>query len=327
MNPKAIRQSAGRKLQIDPDSKRIALIYAAIVTIFSLVCTLLSWSCQMGIERNTGLSARTTRAMLESGQMLLSLVSTVVLPFLQVGFLFAALSYAKDETVTTDALKEGFRRWGPVLRLMGLMFLVITAISVICLYAAFTVFMISPFSDSLAAQMETLMQDPQAYVAMEETMQQLNDLMMPHMKWILAIFGVLFLGLGIPALYRCRISEYALMDNGKGAFAALKDSIKLTRGHVWDMLKLDLSFWWFFLLQAVIAVVAYGDQILPAVGVQLPIHEDVLFWAFYGVSMLGQFLITWLFSLRYQTAVGLLYLRLKERYFTPINPPPSSTEM
>ena len=327
MNPKAIRQSASRKLQIDPDAKKVALIYAAITTIFSLVCTLLSWSFQMGIDNNTGLSGLSTRALLQSGQMVLSLISTVVLPFLQVGFLFAALGYAKEEAVSTDSLKEGFRRWGPVLRLMGLLFLVITAISFICLYAAFTVFLMLPLSDGMAEQMQTFLQDPQAYEAVEESVEQMNALLMPHMTWIMGIFGVLFIGLGIPALYRCRISEYALMDNGKGAFVALRDSIKLTRGHVKDMLKLDLSFWWFYLMQIVITLVAYGDQFLPAVGVGLPINETVAFWVFYGVSMLGQFLVTWLFALKYQTSMALLYLRLKDGYYKPINPPPSATDM
>lgn len=327
MDLKAIKQSARRKLQIDPDSKKLALIYAGITTIISLVCTLLSWSFQMGMERNAGLSGLSTRALLESGQMILSLVSIVVMPFLQIGFLYAALGYAKEERVETDALKEGFRRWSPVLRLMGLLFLVILAVTMVCMYTALTVFMFLPMSDSMVTQMEGILQNPQSYEAMEEAMEQMNALLLPHIKLLAVVFGLLFLGFGVPALYRCKLSEYILMDGNNGPFSALKHSIKLTRGHFWDLLKLDLSFWWFFLLQVVITVVAYGDQILPALGVALPVSETVAFWVFYGVSIVLQFLVTWRFALGYQTALGLLYLRLKERYFTPLTPPPSQTEM
>jgi hypothetical protein len=54
------------------------------------------------------------------------------------------------------------------------------------------------------------------------------------------------------------------------------------------MFRLDLSFWWYYLLHALLVAICYGDQLLPVLGIQLPWSKNVGFFLFYVVSLLCQ---------------------------------------
>jgi len=101
----------------------------------------------------------------------------------------------------------------------------------------------------------------------------------------------LFLILAAPFFYRFRFSEQFLMERPlKGAFGAMRASSQLTAGKRMGLVKLDLCFWWFYLLSGVSALFAYGDLILPRLGVALPFSETVNYFlclALYAAAQLG----------------------------------------
>ena len=322
MDPKTITQSADRVLaQGNQDPKKTALFFAGVATAFSFVTTLLSFLLGTAAGNVGGLSGLAMRSLLESGQVVLSMAGSLLLPFWQAGFLFAALRYAKGERVENRSLLEGLHRWGAVLRLNILISLMVTGVLMVCSYLATFIFFLSPFHDGIDAQMSALLETENIVIT-----PQILGPMMPNLIWLILMFLVALLMIGLPYYYRIRMSEFALMDGAPGAFAAVHNSKVLAMNNRMTMFRLDLSFWWYYLLQVAISLITYGDVILNFFGVQLPVGEDVAFWITYLIALGGQFLLSYFFSLRYMTAYGQLYLQLKERFVKPITPPPSGTD-
>ena len=320
MDPKTITLSVERTLeQGNQDPKKTALFFAGVATAFSLITTLLSFLLGTAANQVGGLSGLAMRSMLESGQVVLSLAGSLLLPFWQTGFLFAALCYSKGERVENRTLLEGFRRWGAVLRLNILLSLVVSGILMICSYLSTFIFFLSPFHDGLDARMTALLESPEGIVV---TPQLLGELL-PSLSWLIVIFILALLFVGLPYYYRFRMSEFALMDGAPGALAAVHNSKLLSVNSRMDMFRLDLSFWWYYLMQLAISVITYGDQILGFFGVQLPVSSNVAFWGFYLLALGCQFLLSWYFSLRYMCAYSHLYLQLKDRFSKPVTPPPN----
>jgi len=310
MDPRNAKQAARELLeQAAHDPKRLALFYAGASVIFSLVCSLLSYALSIAADDATGLSGLATRSLLESGQFIVSFASTLLLTFWQMGLIATALAYSKREAVEHYTLMVGFQRWGAVLRLSLMLLIVVTGMIMLCSYIATFVFTMSPFSDKFAEKLLSFTDSSGNITASPET---IAPQLLPHMGWLAVIFLAVLLAVGLPFFYRYRMSEFALMDGAPGAFAAIRESKLLSQNHRMGMFKLDLSFWWFYLLMLLAGAVGYADILLPELGVKLPIHADLAFWIFYVLSLGLQFLVTWQFALRYQTAFAVYYNRLKE---------------
>lgn len=322
MDPKTVKHTARTLLdRAACDPKKIALLFAGVSAAFSLVCSLLSWLLGLAMDHTGGLSGLALRSMLESGQVMLSLASSLLLPFWQIGFVFAALCYSKEAPVENRTLLEGFRRWGAVLRLNILLILVISGMMMVCSYLAMMVFFLSPFSDRLYENMQSLVDNAPSPELTEEMVWQL----LPNMGWCLALFVVVLLVVGLPFFYRYRLSEFALMDGAPGALAAIRESKRLSWNRRMGLFKLDLSFWWYHLLQMLTGMIASIGTVLPDLGVKLPISPSVAFWVFYILGLGLQFLLTWRFAAHYQTSFALYYKQIKE-YTPPAPQPPVQPE-
>ena len=113
------------------------------------------------------------------------------------------------------------------------------------------------------------------------------------LRWLIGLTMVLFLPIYIRISYSFRMATYLMVERPIGGFRAHFESLRLMRGHKWQIFKLDLSFWWNYALAALIAVVGYLDVVLALVGVEVPINEMVLFFgtlAAYFVLLTGLYL-------------------------------------
>lgn len=316
MDPRNAKEAARNLLsEASHNPKKLALFYAGASVLFSLVCSLLSYVLGIAADEATGLSGLSTRSLLGSLQSVLSIGCTVLLVLWQMGLVSAALGYCNRQEVDRHTLLSGFRRWGAVLRLSILLLVIIFAMLMLCSYIATFIFTISPFSNAFVEKLETFADASGNITAPAE---QVAEQMLPHMGWLAVIFLAVMLVLGLPFFYKYRMCEFTLMDGAPGALAAIRDSKLLSQNNRMGMFKLDLSFWWFYLLMGLAGVVGYTDIILAAAGVQLPISADLAFWISYVLSLGLQFLITWQFAFRYQTAFAVYYNRLKEDAQRPI---------
>jgi len=68
----------------------------------------------------------------------------------------------------------------------------------------------------------------------------------------------------------------------------MRTSRRQMRGNCALLFRLDLSWWWFYLLDALAVLVCYLDVILEFFGVALPISAQLTSFLCLAVSLLGQ---------------------------------------
>lgn len=299
------------------DPKKLTLLHGAVIIGFSLVISLLSVLLSHGIDSTGGLGGIGTRNLLETIQSILQLAYSLLLPFWQVGIVFAFLCVIRQQTVGVHSLLRGFRRFGPVLRLIlteGVLFFLL---AMACAYVSS--FLAMGFSTKLYTLMEpiamAMTQDPNVdpYTLIAQIpMEQLLQAMTP----MLLVFAVLYLVVMIFLGYRLRFANYLVLDeNGLGAFAAIGKSFQLTKGNCMALFRLDLSFWLYYLLQVLVSVIAYLDTLLTLIGIGLPVDaqwSSLIVYCIYGVCVLA---LDYCMRPQIEATYALAYESLK-------NPPP-----
>lgn len=305
MNFRLIKQTAAQRLSAAPgDPYRLTLLHTGAAAALSLVVTVANFLITRQLDSTGGLSGIGTRSVLSTVQTLLTLFSMAVLPFWNMGFLRAALCFARGERTAPTTLLEGFRRWGKVLRLQLLRTLLYILIALACSQLAGTLFMLSPFSLPSTQAMEALLTATDA-AAMEAAMEAMLPMLIP----MYVILGVVLCAVVIPVFYRLRLADFALMDEAHGALAAMGLSNYSMRGNMWKFFRLDLSFWWYYALQLLAVALAYGDVALEALGVPT---GDLGYFIFSIASLLAQVLVTWRFAPCVQTAAATAYDHLRK---------------
>ena len=322
MDPKTIKQDARVALQNASYSPgKLALIHGGVTILFSLVLSLISHLLTQSIIIPDDLSGITTRAALETAQTVLSMASSILMPFWSVGILYVAMGISRNKAVGPRDLLGGFRRFGPLLRLFLLLFLTILCMSVVCTYLATMIFTATPLSNGMKEVLT-----PYINAGAETITDEIFTVLLPHIGWFFAVLLVVIVLLGLPMYYRYRMCIFALFDGAAGARSAIYQSKLLSLHNRMEMFRFDLSFWWYYLSMFFISSLAYGDILLKALKVQLPVSDSVLFWGFLVLSMGLELLFMWRFTPLYQTAYAIYYDRMKDRFLTPLTPPPSGTD-
>lgn len=309
----SLKQRASRVLSdTGCDTKMLVAIHTGVTIGVSLLLTLLTFLLQTQIDSAGGLAGLGTRKILSSAQTLMQILSIVVLPIWEVGFLHTHLSIARNQGAVPQSLLAGFRRFGPVFRLMLIQVLIITVLSSLLIYPSTLLFMVSPFSDPFMEALEPLLSDASLIsgaAALDEAMvSAVTGATLP----LVFIFLLLFAAIAIPLFYRFRMAEYILMDEPRcGAFAAMVGSSQIMRKNRFAMFRLDLSFWWYYLLQGLLMALNYGDVIFSALHISLPLSPNAAFFLFYILSMAGQFLLFYAFKNKLTQTYTQAYLSLR----------------
>lgn len=291
---RALKQATGASLsRAAYDPKKLILLHTGVILLLSAVLTAVDYLLERMIGATGGLSGMGTRSVLETVQSMLMLVQTTALPFWQMGYTFVVLKLSRQEQVGPSSLLEGFRRFGPVLRLTLLQSAIYLGIGIACSYASCVLVFATPWGASVMEELLPLMSDPAALdpAALEAAvLTAMEALTVP----LLVIFGILFLAVCAPVHYHYRMAGFALMDQPEnGALSALRTSRKRMRRHCIELFKLDLSFWWFYLLDGLVTVACYGDVLLTLVGIELPVSAEVGDFLFFGLYLLCQLALYW----------------------------------
>ena len=287
LNRSALKQTAAQRLaQATYDPQRLVLLHTGAVVALTLVLSAINYILQLQISDAGGLSGLGTRTVLSTIQMLLQLGQLVLLPFWQFGLIYAALRIYRQEEATPDTLLGGFRRFGPLLRLMMLEVALGMGIGFACSYLASFLFFMTPWGREMFS----------AVMAMgsEVTEMMIMETMMEYSVPLMVIFLLVFLAVCIPFFFRLRLAPYVLLDTPcRSALLAMQTSRRLMRGRCLELLKLDLSFWWFYALEILLMLVAYADMLLPLIGIELPWPELVQTYAPLVVYQLLILLLYW----------------------------------
>ena len=314
LDPRSLKAAADNALAKAPcDPKRLVLIHAGVMALAGLLVTVVSYLIQLRIDSTGGLGGISERSILSTIDSMLQLSHLALLPFWQVGYVAVSISLYRGQQADTNTLCSGFTRFGPLLRLYLLQALIFGAILIGSSYLSSYLYMMTPWGMKLMQMTMQAMEQSGSMNLDDAALESMLSYSLPMM----IISAVIFLIVAIPLFYRFRLSQFIIMDSpDNSARRAMGLSGYAIHGSRFSLFKLDLSFWWYYLLSALIGITAYADLILAAVGVELPWNPALLFfipYLLYLVLQLG-------FSLWQQNRVAVTYAAAYEALIQPHQP-------
>lgn len=295
MDNTSILSHTDQQLRRLPGARKLGLTYALWAFGISLGLQLVIYIADRMTANTGGLGGIGLRSALQTVQVLAGYLNMLALPFLQLGHQAAGLNTARGQDSHSAVLLQGFRRFGPVLRLAVAWTLLLFGLFMAVSNAAATIYMLLPGSMEILPQLESVLADPNALTDAAAIA------LMGKMWPMYAILGVLLLLLLVPLSYRLRLAVPAILDGENRVIRTMFTSFRSMRGACRQLFLLDLRFWVYYLLTAIAAVVAYGDQIVGISG-------DVAYWVSYLLSLGIQLLATVLYLPRLHTAQAQFYL-------------------
>ncbi len=282
MDIKHLKSDAQSRLEhVSGDPRMLVLLHTGVIVLLNLLVSGLNMLLDHQIGSTGGLSGLGTRSILESIQSMLSYMTVIFTPFWSAGFLYCIINLARNGNADPRSILEGFRRF-PSIILMNLNKLLLTMLAATAVtYIASYIFLLTPFSSEFS-RITTALYESGSLLTADGiiNMQAFSpDELLQAMIPMFVIFLVLF----IPAYafigYTFRLSTYLIMSGDRvGGFVAMIMSMRMMKGHRLEMFKLDLSFWWYYLVEALLAVIVYLDMLLPLLGITLPFSPTVMFF-------------------------------------------------
>ena len=318
---KGLKQTASTRLcESSYDPRLLALLYISVSVGVSLVLAIVTYILQEQIGGTGGLAGIGTRSVLVTVQAVLQLASTLLIPFWDMGLIYTSVQLARGKAAYPVSLTAGFRRFGPVLRLLLLRAAITLGLCILCANLSSGIFLMTPLSNPLleilqSLEAEIISGNAANFTIDDATAAAMAQTLLP----VIPIFLILFLIIAVPILYRLRMSDYLLMEEKKtGAFEAVILSWRMTRGRVFSLFRLDLSFWWFYGLQALSVVLLYGDWLLSVLGITLPMSADVTYFLMYGLYSIFSVAVFWRFGSYVQTTYAVAYDALRYHAAMPL---------
>lgn len=279
---------AAEALAQTPGHRKLALLWAGAAAAAGLLSSLFSFLLSTQIADTGGLDGMGLRSILSTAQSALALFTSIALPFWSMGHTAAALEMSRTRQAHPTALLEGFRRFGPVLRFLLLQGILYLLLALLCINLSSILVSLTPLAVPLMELMLPVMESAGTtgnYQLDQATLDAITAAMVPVMIFLTA----LYLALCIPVFYRLRMAQLRLMDEpGCGALYAMVSSTRMMRHNCLQLFLLDLRFWWFYLAEAAIMALCYGDVLLPLLGITLPMNQDAAYFLFYFAAMIAQ---------------------------------------
>jgi len=307
----ALKNAAAESLQAAQyDPKKLILLHTGAVLLLSLILTVGDYLLENAIAGTGGLGGLATRSVLSTVQSCLRLLQMILLPFWQIGYSYVTLRFSRQEAVSPMDLCKGFQLFLPVLRLVLLQGALYFALALTGSYLGTFLFLMTPWSAPLVAATMDMMYGGGTVEGVNAAMEQiLNNAQLP-----LVICGIIvFLALAAPFFYRFRQARFVLLtEPEKGALNALRTSRRLMAGNIFTMIRLDISFWWFYLLDLLVSAVCYGDALLSLAGIALPVSASFAYFAFFGLYLLLQLGLYWWRQNEVSTTYAVFYNALTQ---------------
>ncbi len=316
ISPKLLKQEAARKLDsLNCSPRKTLLLYAAVAFGLSLLSSLLSMFLNAQIDQQGGLDSLETTAFLESVSSIVNLVLTFALPIWSLGLVSVALGFAQGENVGSKGLLAGFSRPFRGIGLYLLTTLTYAAASAIMVYVG--IFLMVPFAETpeldailapFVAQLEqnpNLLQDS----AFLETLPWADIL---SCLWVpMLIIGILAALLSLFLSYVLRLAPYYLMDDPEmSPIRAMWKSFLAVIRNLGGFIKLDLSYWWYYLPTLAVDALLLAVLAPSMLGGQPAEERFVVFLQF--VSFLVACLLYWWKGPKVETTYALAYQTVKE---------------
>lgn len=297
---KYLKKKASNRLQSGNDPKKVVLVYAGIVALSSLVVTVVQDLLDSQISQTGGIQNIGTRSMLTTADTVLTIAQLLLVMCLTLGYTGSMLRIARGQYASPNGLKAGGERIWVLLRTRLLQMLIMTAAAFALCFLVVNVCLLTPLSNRVIAVMGT--------VSAEELLS--NGLALIALYSAMLPIILIYLVALVPLLwyFSCtyRMADYLLIDRPQlGAFGVLRESRRMMQGNMKMMLRVDLSFWWYYLLQALVSVLVYLNMVLAPFAIGLP--PEVLYWGTVVLYLAADFALRYFFSNKVAVTYALFY--------------------
>lgn len=300
--------------------RRLAHIHSGVTIGAWLVLFIASYLVQY-LSPEGGLSNMDTYALIFTAQVVLILLGLILTPFWETGLSYVALDFVRDRRNLTGDLAEGFRCLKPLggaLVFQGVQYALAYLIS-----NSVTVFLLTllPLPQSFYSDATALLKEPSS---------PLEGRMLLVAAVYAAVFLIALAFLVSQIFYRYRMTRYLILDdvNAKGVGASLA-GMKLMKRNKRKLLKLDLSFWWFYIPEFLGFILPVAVLLLSALQVPLSPRTQTLCWAIAGGCLLLRLVVHLIGKPKLAASYALFYERLLKQEEEPIvedapkkSPPP-----
>lgn len=297
---KYLKKKASNRLQSGNDPKKVVLVYAGIVALSSLVVTVVQDLLDSQISQTGGIQNIGTRSMLTTADTVLTIAQLLLVMCLTLGYTGSMLRIARGQYASPNSLKSGGERIWVLLRTRLLQMLIMTAAAFALCFLVVNVCLLTPLSNRVIAVMGT--------VSAEELLS--NGLALIALYSAMLPIILIYLVALVPLLwyFSCtyRMVDYLLIDRPQlGAFGVLRESRRMMQGNMKMMFRVDLSFWWYYLLQVLVSVLVYLNMVLAPFAIGLP--PAVLYWGTVVLYLAADFALRYFFSNKVAVTYALFY--------------------
>lgn len=286
-----IRASATQRLKAHGGSfRKLVWLHSAVPAVVSAVLVLLSVLSRQ-IAPEGGLSNLDTHTRISTALALLQLAATVGILFWDAGLEYTSLSFLRNREIGVSSLSQGFSRFLPltgawIFRWGNYLLLMMVSGTV------------SGLLMSLVPVTEPMYQDLLAFTN-NPTFPPTGTMLVLGCIYF-AVYLVVLAVLLLPRFYLHRLTGYLIMDDEPtGGLKAVLQSMALMRGKRWELAKLDLRFWWFYLGELVCSGISMAQLLFPELEAGL--------WLFPAVSLCAQLALYLLAKPRLALCYGLFY--------------------
>lgn len=310
-----LKQQARERLEACPQEKKIGLLYGGSLFVISVVYLLADLLISRLTPQTGGLSTIGTRSFMSALSGILPVVTSLLSMCLGFGYMGGMVRISRGQYASPNALRTGFERFWPLLRLTFFKGLITLGFSMGAFYLATILFTLSPFSDRLIQALEPVVSGGSllsegTMELTEGVIEAVNASLLP----LMAIFLVIAAVFVVPLLYRLRMTDYVLYDHPEaGALYAIRESKKMMRFHRLSVFKLDLSFWWFYLALALSYALNYAPMFLSVSGISLPVEGEALSVLCFLLSCAAEFVVIYFLRSRMEVTCALAYNQLKPK--------------
>lgn len=294
------------------DYRRLVFLHAAVSTGFLLIISLIGLVIDRSLVNTQGLDGIGKAGMLKSIYTVCMLAGNLLLPFWQAGITYTSVRVARRQNAAFPMLTRGFHRFVSLAGYYFLLILLLFAAAMFCFYAVATPFICVPLPKELSAAIQSLdLTDAAQIIAFqEEYFLEILLFSIPFIILYICVFGVVAIALN----YRFFMCSYLLLEDERpGALAVFGMSSRMTKGERKNLFLLDLSFWWYHFLTALISLIVYVPDILLAAGVILPASYETASFLTYLGYMVCYLILTGLAGAYYQTSLACAYEMLKQK--------------
>lgn len=303
----------GKKLTAEKkDYKTMVAVHTAVSAGAMILLYLVDLLCNYWMSDLSGLSSMGKIAVLKTVPQVLSVALSVAQLFFTAGLWHLALQAARGESSSFSRLTAGFFRIGPLFRYNLMLAVFGFLVCMLSLNIAPILAMVIPVPRELQEMMQQVN---------EESIQDISALLeqlpletcLPYFIGVSAVFLAVCGCAGLLLRYRFMMAGYLLMDNkGMGAMAALSISSMITKGNRNELFKLDLRFWWYYLLQFLLSLLPALPLIWELAGMPAPMATSWFTLLCYGVYSVLGIGLAFFVGARRHAAQALAYEQLKQ---------------